>query len=158
MNKTNQIPDSHFKRRVILSLLGVIALLFVVTFLVSKNEQERASEESSFTVNSTSTSTESGSSATIGQQNALTKAIAYIDSSDFSETKLRSQLEYEGFTTDEIDYAMDIVPADYDLEASNRAVLYYTTQNLSKQRIMTQLEFEGYTDSEINYAIGSLPE
>ena len=52
MKKTNQIPDSHFKRRVILLLLGVIALLFVVTFLVSKNEQEKASENSSYTANS----------------------------------------------------------------------------------------------------------
>lgn len=157
MNKTNQIPDPHFKRRVILSLLGVIALLFVVTFLVSKNEQEKASEESSYTIDSTSTSTESDPSATIGERNALAKAKAYISSSDFSEEKLRGQLEFEGFTTDEIDYAIDKVPADYNLEASNRAVLYYTTQNLSKQRIMTQLEYEGYTSTEINYAIGSLP-
>ena len=158
MNKTNQIPDPHFKRRVILLLSGVIALLFVVTFLVSKNEQEKASENSSFTVNSTSTSTQSDPSATIGEQNALAKAKAYISSSDFSKDKLRGQLEYEGFNTDEIEYALDKVPVDYNLEASNRAVLYYTTQNLSKQRIMTQLEFEGYTDSEINYAIGSLPQ
>lgn len=158
MNKTNQIPDPHFKRRFILLLSGVIALLFVVTFLVSKNEQEKASENSSYTVNSTSTSTESDPSATIGEQNALTKAIAYINSSDFSETKLRSQLEFEGFTTEEIDYAMDIVPADYDLEASNRAYIYYTTQNLSKERIRTQLEYEGYTEDQINYAINILQE
>lgn len=158
MKKTNQIPDSHFKRRVILLLSGVIALLFVVTFLVSKNEQEKASENSSYTVNSTSTSTESDPTATIGEQNALAKAKTYVDFSDFSKEKLRGQLEYEGFTTDEIEYALDKVPADYNLEASDRAVLYYTTQNLSKQRIMTQLEYEGYTDSEINYAIGSLPE
>ena len=123
-----------------------------------KNEQEKASENSSYTVNSTSTSTESDPTATIGEQNALAKAKTYVDFSDFSKEKLRGQLEYEGFTTDEIEYALDKVPADYNLEASDRAVLYYTTQNLSKQRIMTQLEFEGYTESQINYAIGSLPE
>ena len=158
MNKTNQIPDPHFKRRIILLLSGVIALLFVVTFLVSKNEQEKALESNSYTVNSTSISTESDPTATIGEQNALSKAKNYVSYSDFSEEKLRGQLEYEGFTTDEIEYALDNIIVDYNLEASDRAVLYYTTQNLSKQRIIRQLDYEGYTESQINYAINSLPE
>lgn len=96
--------------------------------------------------------------SSIGEQNALNSATGYINYSDFSEQKLRDQLKYEGFTEDEIDYAIDNVIADYNQEASDRATIYYTTQSLSKARVIQQLEYEGYTQSQIEYAIGSLPE
>lgn len=158
MNNTNQTPNPNINRRIFFIIAGIILASAIIVYLSMTLAPESEMPDETIDSVSTSSTTLGDSKATIGQQNALTKAIAYIDTSDFSEEKLRKQLEFEGFTTEEIDYAMDIVPADYDLEASNRAYIYYTTQSLSKERIREQLQYEGYTEEQINYAINVLQD
>lgn len=45
----------------------------------------------------------------IGKQNAVKQAQSYLSHSAFSKKGLREQLEYEGYTKEEIDYAIEIV-------------------------------------------------
>lgn len=94
----------------------------------------------------------------IGQENALDKANSYLNFTAFSREGLREQLEYEGFTPEEIDYALEYVPVDYNEQASRKALSYYTRQNLSKQGVYDQLIYEKFTPEQAQHGVNSLPE
>lgn len=185
MKNTHQTSDSKLDRKIFLFIGGILLLSIIMISLVYGQSSTKMDSESNEEISSTFTDDETTEETdstdlttdsftdtdfssdtteitdptiTIGQENALDKATSYIEFSDFSQHSLRKQLEFEGFTSEEIDYALEYVPVDYEQEASDRALAYYTTQSLSKTGVRDQLEFEGFTSEQIEYAISSLPE
>lgn len=91
--------------------------------------------------------------ATLGQKNALSKAESYLRYTSFSEPGLRNQLEYEGFSSDEIDYAMANIVVDWNEQAAAKAESYLKYSSFSREGLADQLEYEGFTAEQIEYAL-----
>lgn len=86
-------------------------------------------------------------------EKALKSANNYIKIMAFSEQGLRGQLEFEGFDSDQIDYAIDNVEVDWNEEAVQSATSYSDTLNMSSTAIYDQLIFEGFTAEQAQYGI-----
>ena len=105
------------------------------------------------TIESTTKNTTTEKKATLGEVNALGKAKQYLDYSGFSKKSLKDQLKYEGFSSDEIDYAIKKCGADWNEECAEKAQEYLDFSSFSKQGLKDQLEYEGFTDAQIEYAL-----
>lgn len=93
---------------------------------------------------------------TIGERNALSTAISYLDSTSFSKKGLIEQLNYEGYTDKEAKYAVDNCGADWNEEASKTAKSYMETNSFSKKGLIEQLRYEGFTQSQAEYGAKSV--
>ena len=94
---------------------------------------------------------------TIGQRNALGKARSYLSlESGFSKEGLVDQLEYEGFSESEAQWAVERCGADWDEQAAIKARRYLDLSPMSRSRLADQLEYEGFTSSEIAYALDAV--
>lgn len=111
-------------------------------------EKENKAETTTTTKEQTTKSTNSYSSATIGEKNALAKAKDYLDIMPFSYTGLVEQLEYEGYTHSEAVYGADNCGADWNKQAEKHAAKYLELMPFSRQELIEQLEYEGYTHSQ----------
>ena len=96
----------------------------------------------------------SGSSytPTRGEQNALNKANDYLEFMSFSRSGLIDQLEFEGYTTSEAEYAADNCGADWDEQAVLKAEEYLDFMSFSRSGLIDQLEFEGFTYDQASAA------
>ena len=91
--------------------------------------------------------------ATIGQSNALKSAYSYLDMGGFSKESLNDQLEYEGYSKDEIEYALEHCNANWKEQAAQSAKNYLNSSSFSKQELREQLDYEGFTKEQIDYAL-----
>lgn len=112
--------------------------------------QNSANSSSDYSSDSSS-SYSVGSSATIGEKNALEKAYDYLNYSAFSRSGLIDQLEFEGYTTEEATYAVDHCGADWNEQAAKKAKQYLDYSSFSRSGLISQLEFEGFSSSEAEY-------
>ena len=96
----------------------------------------------------------SGSSyaPTRGEQNALNRANDYLEFMSFSRSGLIDQLEFEGYTTSEAEYAVDNCGADWDEQAVLKAEEYLDFMSFSRSGLIDQLEFEGFTYDQASAA------
>ena len=96
----------------------------------------------------------SGSSytPTRGEQNALNKANDYLEFMSFSRSGLIDQLEFEGYTTSEAEYAVDNCGAGWDEQAVLKAEEYLDFMSFSRSGLIDQLEFEGFTYDQASAA------
>lgn len=125
----------------------------------SSSSSSRSSDSSSSHEHSSSRSDErsSSSSATLGQSNALESAQAYLDNvGGFSESELRDQLEYEGFSSSEIDYAIEHCGANWNEQCAECAQDYLDSMSMSRSELHDQLEYEGFTSSQIAYGLAAV--
>ena len=101
-----------------------------------------------------SSSRSSGSShtPTLAEQNALDSALSYLNAMAFSRSGLIDQLEYEGYTTSEAEYAVDHCGADWDEQAVLMAKEYLRAMSFSRSGLIDQLEYEGLTYSQASAA------
>lgn len=90
---------------------------------------------------------------TTGQKNALKKAKSYLSFSEFSKSGLTNQLQYAGFTEEEVAFAVENCGADWMEQADKKAKSYLSMTGFSKEGLKRQLKFEGFTDEEIEYAL-----
>ena len=95
------------------------------------------------------------SSVTIGQKNALRKAIDYLDYTAFSRSGLIDQLKFEGFTDSEATYGVDHCGADWNEQAILKARDYLDYTSFSRQGLIDQLEFEGFSNAQAVYGVDS---
>jgi hypothetical protein len=102
------------------------------------NEVDEDTTDSSINSNASS----STSTVTLGQQNALDKAIDYLNYSAFSYNGLVEQLEFEGFTHDEAIYGTDNCGADWNEQAAIKAQDYLDYSSFSRSELIDQLEFD----------------
>lgn len=89
--------------------------------------------------------------ATIGEQNALKKALSYLNSSSFSYSGLIDQLEYSGFTLEESTYAVDNCGANWEEQALDKALSYLNSSAFSYTGLIDQLEYSGFTTEQAIY-------
>ena len=85
------------------------------------------------------------------QADAVSRAKSYIKTSGFSRDGLISQLEFEGFTTEEAEYGADNCGADWLEMAEKKAKSYIKTSGFSRDGLVDQLEFEGFTTEEAEH-------
>lgn len=90
---------------------------------------------------------------TIGQKNAVDKAVQYLSVLPFSYSGLVSQLEYEGFTHLESVYGADNCGADWYEQAALKAASYLKIMAFSRQGLIEQLEYEGFTHDQAVYGV-----
>lgn len=90
---------------------------------------------------------------TFGMKNALGSAESYLDCMGFSKEGLKDQLEYEGYTNEEINYAVENVIVNWNEECVESAESYLDCMSFSRQGLIEQLEYEGFTNEQINYAM-----
>lgn len=91
------------------------------------------------------------SEPTVGQQNALDKANAYLSISAFSYNGLISQLEYSGFANGEATYAADNCGANWSGQALKKAKAYLDISAFSYAGLVGQLEYDSFTDDQAAY-------
>lgn len=125
------------------------ALTKTIGFL-TKNDNGYIYEEQS---SDTPDSSDSDSSLTMGQKNALSKAGDYLSISGFSYEGLIKQLEFEGFSTEEATYAADNCGADWNEQAAKKAQEYLDVTSFSRSGLIDQLKFEGFTDEQAEYGV-----
>lgn len=89
-------------------------------------------------------------------ENALSTAENYINMMGFSQQGLREQLEFEGYPTEAINYAIENIEVDYNEEALETALNYQETMPMSDEGLKEQLIFEGFTEEQAQYAIDNL--
>lgn len=92
-------------------------------------------------------------SITLGQLNALECAQRYLAYTSFSAEGLAGQLEYEGFSQDEIEYAVANCGADWNAQAAKKAQAYLDYSSFSRAGLIDQLLFEGFTEEQANYGV-----
>lgn len=126
---------------------------------VKKNSIDTSPKSSSTSSNAKKSSAKkkqtssSGSNITLGELNALDKAKKYLDYTAFSKSGLIEQLEYEGFSNSEAQYAVSNCGADWYEQAAKKAEKYLEYTSFSRSGLIDQLEFEGFTSSQAEYAV-----
>lgn len=91
--------------------------------------------------------------ATMGEKNALGKALSYLSVMPFSYKGLIKQLEYEGYTHEEAVYGADNSGADWNEQAALKAQSYLDTMQFSRDGLIKQLEYEGFTKEQAEYGV-----
>jgi colicin import membrane protein len=90
---------------------------------------------------------------TVSQENAIAKAVDYLDFSAFSESGLADQLEFEGFSAEDAAFAVDHVTVDWNAQAAAKAMDYLDTSSFSRSGLIDQLVFEGFTPEQATYGV-----
>ena len=88
-----------------------------------------------------------------GMRNALQSAKDYLDAMSFSRKGLLEQLEYEGYSSSEAEYAVEHCGADWNKQAYDMAKDYLKMMAFSRSSLIEQLEFEGFTHSQAVYGV-----
>ena len=113
-----------------------------------------ASEASKEPTSESSASSSPRDTATLGEKNALADALRYLDVlGGFSREGLADQLDFEGYSSGEIDYALAHCGADWKEQAVIAASQYLNAMPFSRQGLIDQLEFEGFTHEQAVYGV-----
>ena len=90
---------------------------------------------------------------TLEQEQAISKAESYLDYSSFSRTGLIDQLEFEGFSADDAEFAVDALDVNWNEQAAGKAADYLEYGSFSRSGLIDQLEFEGFTTDQAEYGV-----
>jgi len=94
---------------------------------------------------------------TVSQKSALQSAKRYLIVAPFSAQGLRTQLEFEGFSTEDATYAVEHCGADWNEQAAKSAKLYMTIGGFSKRGLQQQLEIgDQFTPEQAAYGVQSM--
>lgn len=158
---------SWFKRHPILTIGGLILVLFFINGIIFSSIGEQDVQEKNSNIYSTEdytdekveSSTSNSQNAqtlykvTMGEKNALSKALSYLDVMAFSYTGLIKQLEYEGYSYEEAKYGVDNCGADWNKQAKLKAQSYLDMTAFSREGLIEQLEYEGFTKEQAEYGV-----
>ena len=97
--------------------------------------------------------TDESTAVSPGMRNALQSAKDYLDAMSFSRKGLIEQLEYEGYSSSEAEYAVEHCGADWNKQAYDMAKDYLEVMAFSRSSLIEQLEFEGFTHSQAVYGV-----
>ena len=90
---------------------------------------------------------------TRGMKNALWAAKNYLAVMPFSHKGLIEQLEFEGYSHSEAEYAADNCGANWKEQAVKAAEGYLDIMPFSRSELIEQLEFEGFTYEQAVYGV-----
>ena len=142
-NSLHILYECNLKHIISIVLVSFVLLGFAGCSNISVNEA----------VPSTDT-TAQDNSTTEGEKQALAQANDYLFSlGGFSPSTLSNQLEFEGFTASEIEYALENIDADWNVQCSICAQDFNSTASFSKTELKAMLEDEGFLDDQIDYAL-----
>jgi hypothetical protein len=138
-----------------------LALVAIMGISVASNPggSDAPQRESSVTTPESSETAETQEEAvteTIGQKNARESAESYLDFSAFSRQGLIDQLEFEDYSTEDAEYAVDILNVDWKEQAAKSAESYLEFTSFSRDGLIDQLVFEGYTQEEAEYGVAAV--
>lgn len=91
-----------------------------------------------------------------GNWNAVRAAKSYISFMAFSRSGLIKQLEYEGYSHADAEYAADNCGANWTNQAMIKAKDYIDLQAFSRSGLIHQLEYEGFSQNDAVYATDAL--
>lgn len=91
----------------------------------------------------------------MGQEQAVAKGEQYLRMMGFSRTGLVEQLEFEGFSAEDANFAADYINPDWNTEASEKAKSYLEMMTFSRQGLIDQLIFEGFTPEQAEHGVAS---
>jgi hypothetical protein len=101
----------------------------------------------------TTESQEEAATETIGQKNARESAESYLQFAAFSRQGLIDQLEFEEYSTEDAEYAVDVLDVDWKEQAAKSAEAYLEFTAFSREGLIDQLVFEGFTQEEAEYGV-----
>ena len=97
--------------------------------------------------------TQATSDVTVGQRNAIEKALSYLNFAAFSKKGLVEQLKFEGFSTEDSSFAVNNIDVDWFEQAALKAENYLNFSAFSRKGLIDQLIFEGFTEEEAVYGV-----
>ena len=77
----------------------------------------------------------------------------YLSVMAFSYTGLAEQLEFEGFTPEQAQYAADLCGADWNAQAVKCAENYLKSTPYSRQHLVKLMLADGFTQEQIEYGL-----
>lgn len=80
----------------------------------------------------------------------------YLEVTSFSQEGLIEQLEFEGFSHEDAEFAVTWVAVDWMEQAALKAKSYMDMQPFSRSGLIEQLEFEGFTHEQAVYGVDSV--
>jgi hypothetical protein len=98
-----------------------------------------------------SSDAQNAESASMGERNALRSAQQYLRVSPFSQSGLKQQLLFEGFSEAEASYGVERIDADWNQQAARAAKQYLSVQSFPRSGLIEQLQFEGFTRSQAEF-------
>lgn len=123
-------------------------------------EEERLAEEAAAAeAEAAAAAAEAALLGTVSQQNAYRSAVSYLEFSAFSRVGLIDQLEYEEFSTEDAEFAIDRLEAEdgvnWKEQAAASAASYLEFTSFSRAGLIDQLEYEGFTKKQAEYGVDS---
>ena len=93
---------------------------------------------------------------TTSQEQAVLKAESYLDFEAFSKSGLVEQLEYEGFSKKDAEFAVNHITVDWMEQAAKKAKSYMDMESFSRSGLIQQLEYEGFTKAQASHGADSV--
>lgn len=91
----------------------------------------------------------------VSQQNAVSKAMEYLNFTSFSRQGLIEQLVYDEFSTADAVFAVDSISVDWNEQAAKKAAEYLNFSSFSRGGLIDQLVFDGFTQSQAQYGVST---
>lgn len=139
------------RRIVLIVLVGILGmcLLGTIVTLTSLGQSDNITVQPE---NNKETEMSTDPELTTAQKQATGSAQNYLDIFNFSRKGLINQLELEGFSTEDAEFAVDYLDVDWMAQAVGSAENYLEFSNFSRQGLIEQLEFEGFTTKQAEHA------
>lgn len=99
---------------------------------------------------------ETKATQTMSQKQAVKKAESYLSHMSFSRSGLIGQLEYEGFSKADSEYAVDNITIDWNEQAAKKAESYLSHMAFSRSGLIDQLKYEGFTRAQAEYGVSAV--
>jgi hypothetical protein len=142
------------KKRVIIPVaLAVIIGISVASNSGGNNSADMGSVDTSTEPAESAAPQEETTTETIGQINAKQSAEDYLNFAAFSREGLIEQLEFEDYSKEDAEYAVDALNVDWNEQAAKSAEAYLETTSFSKQSLIDQLVFEGFTKEQAKFGV-----
>lgn len=93
---------------------------------------------------------------TLGRAAAIEAARAYLLARTMSRIRLLEQLDFDGFSSADSEYAIAILNPDWNEEALQSAAGHILVGAFSRIALLYQLDFEGFTVAQAEYGIDTL--
>lgn len=147
-------------------IIGAIIVLAIIVTAVGDSDDKSTSSEPNATQHDNPAEGQQPAENNNDQdvprehKNALKKAETYSKTLHMSQTGIYNQLtsEFESFSPEAAQYAIDNVEADWNENALKKAREYSDLQAMSPDAVYNQLvsEFEGFTPEQAQYAVDNL--
>jgi hypothetical protein len=90
------------------------------------------------------------------QRRAIARAESYTNLMAFSRARLIQQLEFEGFTHNDAQWAVDQLTIDWNEQALKKANSYHSLMSLPPDNIRRLLASEDFSEEQIDYAMTNM--